>query len=197
MTETTNAALGGFLSGLGGLFRAFGKDTPTTGDVHVDAPLGADGKPKKKPKVIPPLENNPGDDDAIVVGKSFDKANVVKVDAEHGLVFGFAIVSTEGGQPYYDVQNDHIPEDAMLSAAVDFMENSRVAKEMHSGDPAGAVVFAFPLTSDIAKALDIEAKKTGLLIAMKPSAAMLEKFKDGTYSGFSIGGSRITDEDVA
>ncbi len=119
----------------------------------------------------------------------FAKAQVVKVDDNLGLVFGFAIVSTSEGEPYFDVQGDHIPEDAMLKAATNFMEHSRVAKEMHSGAKAGSVVFAFPLTKDIAKALDITTKKTGLLIAMKPDEEMLGKFRDGTYTGFSIGGS--------
>lgn len=166
-------------SGLAGLF---GKDDPGGADVHVDVPLGADGKPRKKKPSLDALK--------------FDKATVCKVDAEHGLVFGYAIVSKENGEPYFDVQGDHIDEGAMLGAAIDFMENSRVAKEMHTGDERGSVVFAFPLTSDIAKALDIVTPKTGLLIAMKPDADMLAKFKSGEFTGFSIGGSRITDEDV-
>lgn len=116
------------------------------------------------------------------------EAQVVKVDAELGLVFGFAIVSTLCGEPYYDVQGDHIPDEAMLKAAADFMEHARVAKEMHKGDQKGTVVFAFPLTSDIAKSLDIQTEKTGLLIGMKPTPEVLEKFRDGSYTGFSIGG---------
>jgi hypothetical protein len=125
-----------------------------------------------------------------------NKAQVVKVDSNLGLVFGFAIVSTSGGEPYYDVQGDHIPEAAMLKAATEFMENSRIAKEMHQGEPKGSVVFAFPLTTDIAKSLGITTERTGLLIAMKPTAAVLEKFRDGTYTGFSIGGAYGEMEEV-
>lgn len=120
---------------------------------------------------------------------NLSKANVVKVDESLGLVFGFAIVSNVDGEPYYDSQGDHIPEESMLKAATDFMSNSRVAKEMHAGTQMGTVVFAFPLTTDIAKSLGIETGKTGLLIAMQPEASVLAKFKDGTYTGFSIGGS--------
>jgi hypothetical protein len=121
---------------------------------------------------------------------STSEAQLAKVDSELGLVFGFAIVSTLDGQPYFDLHDDHIPEDTMLKAAADFMEHSRVAKDMHAkGDSIdGKVVFAFPLTSEIAKALEIETKTTGLLVALKPSPEVLEKFKDGTYTGFSIGG---------
>jgi hypothetical protein len=125
------------------------------------------------------------------------KAQVVKVDSNLGLVFGFAIVSTLDGEPYFDKQGDHIPEDAMLKAATDFMEHSRIAKEMHAGDQQGSVIYAFPLTTDIAKSLGIVTKQTGLLIAMKPSAEVLAKFQDGTYTGFSIGGAYGEMEAVA
>ena len=124
------------------------------------------------------------------------RAKIAKVDEELGLVMGFGIVCTENGEPYFDLQGDHIPEDAMLKASLDFMENSQVAKEMHTGDQTGKIVFAFPMTADIAKAFGIETEKTGLMIAVKPDADMLQKFKDGTLTGFSIGGSRGEDEDV-
>lgn len=124
-------------------------------------------------------------------------ARICKVDEGHGLVLGYAIVCKQDGEDYYDLQGDHIPEDAMLGASVDFMLKSRAAKEMHAGDAKGSIVFAWPLTSDIAEAFGIVTKTTGLLIAMKPDdPAMLAKFRDGTFTGFSIGGSRITDEDV-
>ena len=120
----------------------------------------------------------------------------MKVDETLGLVFGYAIICKENGEPYFDVQNDHIPEDAMLKAASDFMQSGRVAKEMHQGDEIGSVVFAFPLTEDIAKSLGISTPRTGLLIAMKPAADVLEKFVSGEYTGFSIGGARVEDEDA-
>jgi hypothetical protein len=115
------------------------------------------------------------------------KCSLAKVDAELGLVFGFAIVCKRDGQEYFDLQGDHITERAMLGAAADFMLHSRASGEMHEW-PDGTVVFAFPLTTDIAKALDITTKQTGLLIAMKPSPEVLAKFKSGEYTGFSIGG---------
>ena len=77
-------------------------------------------------------------------------SEVAKVDEELGLVFGYAIVCKQDGEPYFDLQDEHIPEDAMLKAALDFMENSQIAREMHGTTPdgtrkqAGTVVFAFP-----------------------------------------------------
>jgi len=158
-------------------------DGPTAGAVHVDAPLGADGRPKKKPK-----------DGAM----KFDtEATVFKVDDSLGLVFGWAIVCNKGGENYFDSQGDHIPEDSMLHAAADFMKNSRVAKDMHQGDEIGPVVFAWPMTADIAKAMGMQTDTTGLMIAMLPPPDILQKFKDGDYTGFSIGGHRVEDEEVA
>lgn len=121
---------------------------------------------------------------------------ITKVDESLGLVMGFAIICKQDGEPYFDLQGDHIPEDAMLKAALDFMENSQIAKEMHSGDQQGSVVFAWPLTEETAKAFGIETKQTGLMIGMRPSADMLEKFKSGELTGFSIGGVIVDKEDV-
>jgi hypothetical protein len=59
---------------------------------------------------------------------------------------------------------------------------------MHREVGRGQVVFAFPLTPDIAKALNIETPVTGLLIGMKPDAALLAKYRDGTLRSFSVGG---------
>lgn len=123
-------------------------------------------------------------------------AEVLKVDETLGLVMGYAIVCKVDGEDYFDLHNDHIPEDAMVEAAADFMLNSRVAKEMHVGNGQGSVVFAWPMTTDIAKAFGLDVKKTGLLIAMKPDPAMLKKFQSGELTGFSIGGMRVLDEEV-
>lgn len=124
---------------------------------------------------------------------------VCKVDSSLGLVFGWAIICKQDGEEYFDTQGDHIPESAMLEAATDFMLNSRMAKDMHDQENTlpGSVVFAFPLTTEVAKAFNIDADKTGLLIAMKPDdESILNKFQNGEYTGFSIGGRRVMDEEV-
>jgi hypothetical protein len=139
--------------------------------------------------------------------ETVSKATVLKVDEGLGLVFGWAIVCTENGEPYFDLNVDregtfkgekipeNIPEDEMLKSALQFAEETECpANEMHVGADKGSHVFLFPLTSDIAKALDIETKKTGLLIAYKPPADVLAKFKDGTYTGFSIQGHHVNSE---
>jgi len=127
-------------------------------------------------------------------------ARVLKVDETLGLVLGWAIICKIDGQPYFDTQGDHIPEESMMESTVDFMMNSRLSKEMHIGEGKGTILFAWPMTEEVAKAFGITTSQTGLMIALKPSdPAILEKFRDGTYTGFSIGGSRIPEhtEEVA
>jgi len=125
------------------------------------------------------------------------RVEVSKVNDELGLVFGYAVVTHVDGKPYFDTQGDHIPPDALIKSALEFTKVGALADDMHRPDTDhGNLPFIFPLTPEIAKSLDIEAERHGLLIAMKPGAEQLEKFKDGTYTGFSIGGSYGETEEV-
>lgn len=128
------------------------------------------------------------------------EVSVLKVDKSLGLVFGWAIICKRDGEDYYDLNIDpdtlervpeHIPEETMLKSAADFMQDYRLGKEMHEGASRGEYVFAFPLTTEIAKAMGIQSRMTGLMVAFKPDPAMLEKFASGELTGFSIGGKRL------
>ena len=129
-------------------------------------------------------------------------AKVDRVDEDLGIVFGWAIVSKVKGDDYFDLQGDHIPEATVLKASARFMSGDRTAGHMHmqkDGEPCkvGTVVFAFPLTTEISKALKITCHQTGLLLGMKvDDNDILQKFKSGEYTGFSIGGYRVDDEEV-
>jgi hypothetical protein len=124
--------------------------------------------------------------------------NVFKVDESAGLVLGWAIICMESDKPYFDTQGDHIPEESMLKAATDFMLNSRILGDMHQTAEGGSVVFSMPWTADIASAFGYpNTTKTGLMIGVKPATEeTLEKFRNGTYTGFSIGGVRVDDDPV-
>lgn len=143
--------------------------------------------------------------------------DVLSVDEEHGLVFGYAIVSKVRGEngeleDYYDLNVDaegvhkgkrvpeHITEDCMFKAAVDAVSvGTHVpGNDMHAGPDVGSYYFMFPVTEDIAKALGWEVKKTGLVVGYHPADDdVLAKFKNGTYTGFSIEGARVASEEVA
>lgn len=141
-------------------------------------------------------------------------SQILKVDTALGLVFGFAIVSkvrNDAGEleDYYDLNVDsagehagkrvpeNITEDAMFKAAVDAASSGvqMAGNDMHEGDDTGTFYFMFPLTEEIAKSLEIETKRTGLLVAYKPEPDVLAKFQDGTYTGFSMEGARVTFEE--
>lgn len=118
-----------------------------------------------------------------------EDVQVMKVDATLGIVFGWAIISKINGEDYFDLEGDHITETAMLKAAADFMEKSRIVGDMHVELEGGVILFAWPLTDDISKAMGIKSLQTGLMIGMKPKKKeTLQKFIDGIYTGFSIGG---------
>lgn len=125
-------------------------------------------------------------------------AQILKVSTELGLIFGFAMICKVDGEDYYDADGDHFEEQGMLEASTDFAKSERVACIMHARDgtgvpvQGGVAIHHFPLTTEIAAALDITTKRTGLLMAIAPDAPEeLEKAKDGTYTGFSIGGEVI------
>lgn len=118
-----------------------------------------------------------------------------KVDRRLGIAFGWAIVCKVDGKPYVDRQKHHIPPEDMLEKSAEFMLNSRRGGEMHRKNAAGEkikkgdVIFAMPMTQEIAKAFGMLTRKEGLMIAYKPSdPSILDKFESGEYRGFSIGG---------
>lgn len=119
----------------------------------------------------------------------FAKADCSFFKVDGKVAYGWAIVSTIDGKPYFDLHGDYIPDDAMADAAQDFMKNFRVGKDQHAGDQIGDIVFAFPVTKANKPAVDIESNKTGLLIGFEvKDASLLEAIKDGSRTGFSIGG---------
>jgi hypothetical protein len=117
-------------------------------------------------------------------------AKLAKLNEELGLAFFWAFTSTNAdGTDHFDLQGDTVDAD-FIKAAMDFMlDGGGAVDEMHDGvSTAGRVVFAFPMTPDIAKAFGVVTKQSGLMIAIKPTAEQLEKLKDGTYAGVSIAG---------
>jgi hypothetical protein len=121
---------------------------------------------------------------------------IFKVDEEQGIIYGWAIVCTINGEPYFDLgdgtYSDHIPEAVMCKAAAEFSQRSRVGKDMHRGDQQGDVLYVYPVTKAIALGLDVESDKTGMVIGYKPKdRSLLDLVKSGARRGFSIGG-RLT-----
>ncbi len=194
------------------------KDAPAAGDVHVDGPMGRGKKhpaapdfgdlgPGRSLKDI--LDESDADERPVgeiqtMLAKSNEEMYLPAPDAEEqtfstffkvagadeelGLIFGWGLICTEKGSPYTDVQGNTVPEGAMVKAVSDFMAGERQAGEQHERMGAGTIIHSFPLTAEISKAMGIQCDNTGWMVACKPDAAMLKAYKEGKFTGFSIGG---------
>jgi cation transport regulator ChaB len=121
--------------------------------------------------------------------------NIFKFDEEQGIVYGWASVVTEKGKPVYDLDGDMIPVPELVNAVNEFMLNERVGKVMHSGEQAGTILHSFLLTDDISAALGVQVDREGWIVGYKvDDPEILAKVKDGTFTGFSIGGRAIQEE---
>jgi hypothetical protein len=112
---------------------------------------------------------------------SFD---VLKVSESLGLVFGWGMLCDT------DLDGERITQLEMLKSVTEFsLHSERPTDEMHDEQDDGTVVHGFPLTDEVAEAFGISCDKRGWMVAVKPSPDVLAKFADGTYTGFSIGGT--------
>lgn len=132
---------------------------------------------------------------------------IATIDDDYGIVFGWAIVCKVKGVDYFDLNYDevlkervpeNVPEAAMMKCTSEFMKTDRVGNDMHKGPDVGQYLFGFPLTTDIAKAMGITCEKSGFMVGFKPdNAEILEKYRNGDYTGFSIQGQRVSVTEVS
>jgi hypothetical protein len=121
--------------------------------------------------------------------KSSIEGKILKVDDEQRMVFGWASVITEDGEPVIDRQGDMIEADTLVKAVNEFMEHVRVGKAMHTGEQVGVVVHSLPITKEIGDALGIHSNREGWVVAYKVfDDSVWERVKSGELAAFSIGG---------
>ncbi|MBW2596374.1 MAG: hypothetical protein JRC93_10445, partial [Deltaproteobacteria bacterium] len=113
------------------------------------------------------------------------EVTVTEVDQSLGIVFGWGMVTDINNEPYYDLDNQHIPSDLMVKSTSVFMETSRISNDSHTPVDIGVVVHSFPLSSEIAKSMGITSNISGWMVGVKPDADTLAKFVSGEYKGFS------------
>lgn len=120
---------------------------------------------------------------------------VIKVDEEQKIIYGWASVTTVDGEHIVDRQGDVIKTDTLHKAVNEFMEGFRVGKLMHEGEQVGQILHSFPVSKDIAEALGIETNMEGWIVGYKVYDDNLwEEVKLGKYAAFSIGGSAMKEE---
>jgi len=124
------------------------------------------------------------------------EGKILKTDDEQRMVYGWASVVTENGEPVIDRQGDIIEADTLVKAVNEFMEHVRVGKAMHSGEQVGTVVHSLPITKEIGEALGIQSDREGWVVAYKVfDDAVWNMVKSGELAAFSIGG-RATKEEI-
>jgi hypothetical protein len=120
------------------------------------------------------------------------KADILKVDEDERIVWGWAYVSTVKGVPSVDHSNESVSPEVLVKAATNFMLSVRTAKAMHQGDSVGEVVHSFPLTKELGESLGVSSDREGWIICMKiHDEKVWQSVKSGELSAFSIGGRAL------
>ena len=123
------------------------------------------------------------------------EGQILKADEEQRMVYGWASVVTEKGEPVVDRQGDVIEPDTLVKAVNNFMEHVRVGKEMHKGDQIGAVIHSMPITKEIGESLGIQSDREGWIVAFKVyNDDVWAKVKSGELAAFSIGGRAVKED---
>jgi hypothetical protein len=123
------------------------------------------------------------------------EGQILKADDEQRMVYGWASVVTEKGEPVVDRQGDVIEPETLVRAVNKFMEHVRVGKEMHKGDQIGAVIHSMPVTKEIGESLGIQSDREGWIVAFKVyNDDVWAKVKSGELAAFSIGGKAIKED---
>lgn len=123
------------------------------------------------------------------------EGKILKTDDEQRMVYGWASVVTEKGEPVIDRQGDVIEPETLVKAVNNFMEHVRVGKAMHTGDQVGVVVHSMPITKEIGDALGIHSDREGWVVAYKVyDDNVWNMVKSGELAAFSIGGRAVKED---
>lgn len=136
---------------------------------------------------------------AEVIGKNMTETSIegkiLKADDEQRMVYGWASVVTEKGEPVVDRQGDVIEPETLVKAVNNFMEHVRVGKTMHVGEQTGVIVHSMPVTKEIGEALGIQSDREGWIVAYKVyDDTVWDMVKSGELAAFSIGGRAIKED---
>jgi Putative phage serine protease XkdF/Phage Mu protein F like protein len=118
--------------------------------------------------------------------------DVLKVDADKQLVFGWASVVEKNGVAIIDKQGDIIPVDELEGAAYDFVIHSRDQGDMHAKRRQGTIVESMMFTKEKQTALGIDLGQVGWWVGFKVTDPDLwAAHKRGERPEFSIGGAAV------
>jgi len=124
---------------------------------------------------------------------------ISKIEPDQNRIFGYASVCEKDGKPFVDVQDDWTSEADLEEAFYDFVKNARNVGEMHAdyGKHLGECIECMVFTKAKQQVLGIVLKdKDGhqivpAWVGFEVTPELFAKVKDGTFPGFSIGGSGV------
>lgn len=117
---------------------------------------------------------------------------VVKLDQEQQLVYGWASVTKVNGRDVIDLQGDVIDIYDLQKAAHQFMAESRDGSDMHGQRGVASIVESMIIDEAIKQSLGITTPNEGWFICQKiHDPSVWAGWKAGRYTGFSIGGSGV------
>ncbi len=122
-------------------------------------------------------------------GFDIPSSNILKLDEEQRLVFGWFSVIEQDGIPIVDKQDDIIEESELEKAAYDFVLNARIAGDRHVRKGIGRLVSSIVFTKEMQGLLGINLGKVGWFGGFKiDDDDVWNAIKSGNYLAFSIGG---------
>jgi len=130
---------------------------------------------------------------AEIMGKNLE-GQILKVDEEQRIIYGWASVATFKGEALVDRQGDIIGMDTLEKAVNEFMEHVRVGKTMHVGEQTGVVIHSMPVSKQICDALGFQCDQEGWIVGYKVYDDEVWKMvKSGELRAFSIGGRAVSE----
>lgn len=116
-------------------------------------------------------------------------ADVVKADDDQQVVYGWASIVEVNGSPVIDSEGDVISIEDLERAALDYVEQSRVASINHTGLNVGTLIESIVFTKEKQASLGIDLGKVGWWVGFKiQDKGIWARVKSGELKSFSIGG---------
>lgn len=120
------------------------------------------------------------------------RVDILKINEEQRIIYGWAYVCTEDGEISYDHSGEWMKPQTLEKALAEYMKKYRVGKTNHAGDKSAETVFAFPITKEISTALGIQSGREGAIVGQYiPDDNDWKDVKSGKYPAFSIGGRAV------
>ena len=182
----------------GGKWSKVEKDSPTSGSVHVNVPLGEPDNKKKVPKVMTDgtskVDNSVGN---VSMSKEFI-FKIAKTNDEKRLAFGWSVISRDAlGNAVWDLQDDGVDPEELEALAYKYVRFYRDAGALHNSKGKGVLVESVVTTLEKQQIWGIPSGVmpvgwwTGFYVM---DDDVWVKVKSGEYAAFSIEGTAVREK---